>query len=145
MPYVSIFWYNLCTHLSTINNVLVPTERKRRCERDSDLQHQSLPQQDLDVDQDCPKACTCSQLPNRVQRSTDDVITFTALRSGVVEIVEPSLKVICTNADLTSVPIEIPQNTRELYEIWEDAFYYRSNRCIKFVFLYRSDIWITIR
>ncbi|KAL5971960.1 hypothetical protein TSMEX_000351, partial [Taenia solium] len=90
-------------------------ERKRRCERDSDLQHQSIPQQDFDVAQDCPKACTCSQLPNRVQRSTDDVITFTALRSGFVEIVDPSLKVICTNADLTSVPTEIPENTKELY------------------------------
>uniref|UniRef100_A0A0R3W0Y6 Slit homolog 2 protein n=1 Tax=Taenia asiatica TaxID=60517 RepID=A0A0R3W0Y6_TAEAS len=100
---------------NTINNVLVLAERKRRCEKDSDLQHQSIPQQDLDVAQDCPKACTCSQLPNRVQRSTDDVITFTALRSGVVEIVEPSLKVICTNADLASVPTEIPENTKELY------------------------------
>ncbi|KAL5110934.1 hypothetical protein TcWFU_009486 [Taenia crassiceps] len=93
----------------------LPPERKRRCERGPDLHHQSIPQQDLDVAQDCPKVCTCSQLPNRVQRSTDNVITFTAVRSGVVEIVEPSLKVICTNADLTTVPIKIPENTKELY------------------------------
>ncbi|VDM35149.1 unnamed protein product [Hydatigera taeniaeformis] len=79
------------------------------------LHHQSIPQQDLDTAHDCPTACTCSHLANRVQRSTDDVITFTALRHGVAEIVEPSLKVTCTNADLTSVPASIPDDTKELY------------------------------
>lgn len=94
---------------------LEPTEKKSHCKREVDLQHQSLPQQDLDVAQDCPKACTCSQLPNRVQRSTDDVITFTTLRSGFsMEILEPSLKVTCTNTGLTSVPVGIPDNTKEL-------------------------------
>ncbi|KAH9283513.1 Slit -like protein 2 protein [Echinococcus granulosus] len=93
----------------------VSAERKRHCKRDADLQHQSIPQQDLDMAQNCPKACTCSRFPNRVQRSADDVITFTALRPRVAEIVEPSLKVTCTNAGLTSVPIGIPENTKELY------------------------------
>ncbi|KAM7537665.1 hypothetical protein Aperf_G00000075381 [Anoplocephala perfoliata] len=92
-----------------------PGEIKLQCKLEPDWQHQSRPQQDLDVAQDCPKACICTQLSNRVQRSTDDVITFTSLRPGVVEVLEPSLKVTCTNSGLTSIPIGIPENTRELY------------------------------
>ena len=94
---------------------IAPGEQKHTCRGESDLQHQSLPQQDFDVAQDCPSACTCTQLPNRVQRSTDDVITFTALRPSVTEILEPSLQVTCTNLGLTAIPVGIPENTKELY------------------------------
>ncbi|VDO01213.1 unnamed protein product [Rodentolepis nana] len=93
----------------------VQGERSRQCTQKPDVQHHSRPQHDLDVPQDCPSDCTCTQLPNRVQRSADDVITFTAMRPGVVEILEPSVKVSCTNRGLVSIPIGIPENTKELY------------------------------
>ncbi|KAM3184572.1 hypothetical protein ACTXT7_008077 [Hymenolepis weldensis] len=93
----------------------VPGEKSRQCKQEPDAQHYSRPQQDLDVAQDCPKGCTCIQLPNRVQRSADDVITFTAMRPGVVEILEPSLKVSCVSRGLMSIPIGVPENTKELY------------------------------
>ncbi|VUZ54040.1 unnamed protein product [Hymenolepis diminuta] len=93
----------------------VPGEKIRQCKQEPDVQHYSRPQQDLDVAQDCPKGCNCIQLPNRVQRSADDVITFTAMRPGTVEILEPSLKVSCVNQGLMSIPIGVPENTKELY------------------------------
>ncbi len=86
----------------------------RKCSEDTTQQHQALPQQDLDIAQECPKACSCTQIPNRVHRSADEVVTFTAIRPSIVEFLEPSLKVVCVGVGLTNVPFGLPDNTKEL-------------------------------
>uniref|UniRef100_A0A5K3EG44 Protein slit n=1 Tax=Mesocestoides corti TaxID=53468 RepID=A0A5K3EG44_MESCO len=103
-------------YLQNLNlQICPPSSNKRQCKGVASQHHHSLPQRDLDVARGCPKACACVQIPNRVHRSADDVITFTAIRPSITEILEPSLKITCSNAGLTRFPVDIPENTKELY------------------------------